>query len=390
MVDNLQFRNRKGSVGIESFRGRLRLHLPRQLFNGQNKYLTLGSTDTPENRNLAEQKAHQIELDILADDFDETLAKYKPQRHLSIVNPEEPQKVLTISELWDRYIDYKRQSLKPRTLDKLAVLEKHIKRCPYQSLDEAIRIRLSLLQQTTNSQAKDVLMYLSSACKWGIKHSLVTFNPFDGMYNELPKHKWQDDSQPNAFSEEEKQKIIQAFKNHKPSKGIGYSHYAPFVAFLFLTGCRPSEAIGLQWKHIMPDCSRITFEGALVQVGNGERVRVNGSKNNKKRVFNCNQQLQQLLIEIKPENSEPDSLIFPSPEGLSIHYRNFSRRAWDKIVDPLVERKTTPYSCRDTFISEQIAKGVPTAVVAKWCDNSVEMIEQKYLDSNVLEQLKPL
>ncbi len=83
MVDNLQFRNRKGSVGIESFRGRLRLHLPRQLFNGQNKYLTLGLTDTPENRNLAEQKAHQIELDIQADDFDETLAKYKPQRHLS-------------------------------------------------------------------------------------------------------------------------------------------------------------------------------------------------------------------------------------------------------------------------------------------------------------------
>lgn len=107
-------------------------------------------------------------------------------------------------------------------------------------------------------------------------------------------------------------------------------------------------------------------------------------------MFNCNQKLQQLLIQIKPENPEPESLVFPSPEGLSIHYRNFSRRAWDKIVDSLVERKTTPYSCRDTFISEQIAKGVPTAVVAKWCDNSVEMIEQKYLDSQVLEQLKPL
>ncbi|MBW4570343.1 MAG: hypothetical protein KME31_20645 [Tolypothrix carrinoi HA7290-LM1] len=33
---------------------------------------------------------------------------------------------------------------------------------------------------------------------------------------------------------------------------------------------------------------------------------------------------------------------------------------------------------------------VPTAVVAKWCDNSVEMIEQKYLDNKVLEQMKPL
>jgi len=390
MVDKVQLRNRKGSVGIESFRGRLRLHLPRQLFDGQNKYLTLGLTDTPENQKLAEQKANEIELDIEAGCFDETLDKYKPQRHLSIVKLESAQKVSTISELWDKYIDYKRQALKPTTLDKLAVLEKHIKRCSYQLLDEPIKIRLALLQQTTNSQVKDVLMYLSAACKWGMKHGLVTNNPFDGMYNELPKHKWQDNSEPNAFSEEEKQKIIQAFRSHKASKGIGYSYYAPFVEFLFLTGCRPSEAIGLQWKHVISDCSRITFEGALVQVGNGERVRVNGSKNNKKRVFNCNQNLQQLLLQIKPENPEPESLVFPSPEGLSIHYRNFSRRAWDKIVDSLVERKTTPYCCRDTFISEQIAKGVPTAVVAKWCDNSVEMIEQKYLDNKVLEQMKPL
>ena len=380
----------KGSVSVESFQERLRLRLPRQLYEGIQKYLTLGLADTPENQQLAAQKAHEIELDIISGEFDETLAKYKPQRHLSVVTPGDRPNISTISELWDNYIEYKRPSLKPRTLDKLAVLEKHIKRCPHQNLDEGMKIRLALLQQTTTSQAKDVLMYLSAACKWGMKCGLVHFNPFEGMYNQLPKHKWQDDSKPNAFSEEEMQKIIEAFKKHKPSKGLGYSHYAPFVEFLFLTGCRPSEAIGLQWKHITPDCSRITFDSSLVQVGNGERVRVNGSKNNKKRMFNCNQQLQELLLRIKPENPEPEFLVFPSPDGISIHYRNFSRRAWDKIVDPLVNRQTTPYSCRDTFISEQIAKGVPTAVVAKWCDNSVDIIEQKYLDSQVLEQLKPL
>ncbi len=380
----------KGSAGIESFQGRLRLRLPRQLYEGSQKYLTLGLADTPENHHIAEQTAHQIELDILCGQFDRTLTKYKPQRHLSIVIPGEQQTIATISALWDKYIEYKRPSLKPRTLDKLAVLEKHIKRCRYQNLNESIKIKLALLQQTTNSQAKDVLMYLAAACKWGIKYGLVNFNPFEGMYKSLPKHNWQDNSKPNAFSEAEKQTIIQAFKNHKPLKGMGYSHYASFVEFLFLTGCRPSEAIGLQWKHITSDCSRITFDSALVQVGNGERVRVNGSKNNKMRGFNCNQKLQALLLSIKPENSEPESLVFPSPEGLSIHYRNFSRRAWDKIVDPLVARQTTPYSCRDTFISEQIAKGVPTAVVAKWCDNSVDVIEQKYLDAGLLDQLKPL
>lgn len=169
--------------------GRLRLGLPRQLYEGNRKYLVLGLADTLENRQIAEQKAHEIEQDIRSGCFDETLAKYKPQRYLSIVKPEETYTVLTISQLWDRYIDCKRQTLKPRTLDKLSVLEKHIKRCPYQSLDEGIKIRISLLQQTTNFQAKDVLMYLSAACKWGMKHGLVAFNPFEGMYKELPKHK---------------------------------------------------------------------------------------------------------------------------------------------------------------------------------------------------------
>jgi hypothetical protein len=54
----------RGSVGIESFRDRLRIRLPRELYSGKQKYLGLGLADTPENRQIAEQKVHQIEQDI--------------------------------------------------------------------------------------------------------------------------------------------------------------------------------------------------------------------------------------------------------------------------------------------------------------------------------------
>ncbi|MHC5719149.1 MAG: Arm DNA-binding domain-containing protein [Nostoc sp.] len=53
----------KGSVGVESFQERLRLYLPRQLYNGKQKYLTLEMADNPENRKLVEAKAKQIESD---------------------------------------------------------------------------------------------------------------------------------------------------------------------------------------------------------------------------------------------------------------------------------------------------------------------------------------
>jgi len=79
----------KGSVGIEVFQGRLRLRLPRQLYGGKQKYLTLGVADTPENQKLAVSKAKQIELDILAGYFDATLEKYKPQTSGSLVKSAE-------------------------------------------------------------------------------------------------------------------------------------------------------------------------------------------------------------------------------------------------------------------------------------------------------------
>ena len=69
-------KNCKGSVGIEVLGSRLRLRLPRELYNGKQKYLSLGLTDTPDNRKLAEAKAKLIESDIERERFDCTLVRY--------------------------------------------------------------------------------------------------------------------------------------------------------------------------------------------------------------------------------------------------------------------------------------------------------------------------
>ncbi len=108
----------KGSVGIESFQGRLRLRLPRQLYGGKQKYLTLGVVDTPENQKLATSKARQIELDILAGYFDFTLEKYKPQTHSNSANPlKSNQAEPSLDALWDRYAEYKSKTLSVKLND---------------------------------------------------------------------------------------------------------------------------------------------------------------------------------------------------------------------------------------------------------------------------------
>jgi integrase len=201
------------------------------------------------------------------------------------------------------------------------------------------------------------------------QESLISSNTFDGMAQELPKYRYQVDPKPNAFTEEERDQVIEAFKNDA-RKGMNYRRYAPFVEFLFCVGCRPSEAIGLRWKHISDDFGTIHFEESLVQIGN-RRVRSEGSKNNTTRTIAISHRVQELLKGIAPEVMDPGALVFTGKGGDSISYRNFSRRAWTQITTP-IKPDTTPYSCRDTFITTQLIKGVPSSVIAKWCDTSTQ------------------
>ncbi|MGI0488163.1 tyrosine-type recombinase/integrase [Pantanalinema rosaneae CENA516] len=248
---------------------------------------------------------------------------------------------------------------------------------------------------TTVHQTKRALTQLNSACEWAVKHKLIDSNPYQGMAKEMPKYRYQLEPRPDAFTEEERDRIIEAFKNHRGNwngrgyTGISYAHYSSFVEFLFLTGCRPSEAIGLQWKHITDDNGFIQFEGSVTTSGNGTPVRVSGSKNNQKRRFPCSERLRQLLRSIRSERLNPEALVFPSPKGKFIIYNNFCNNAWNRIVDP-IKPDTTPYACRDTFITTQILKGVPESVIAKWCDTSVQMIQTYYADYLKLLSLRPV
>ncbi|MCU0544855.1 MAG: tyrosine-type recombinase/integrase [Oscillatoriaceae cyanobacterium Prado104] len=404
-------RAKKGSVVVQTNEGRLRLQMPRHLYGGNRKFLYLNLADTPENWKLAEAKAQLIESDIKFERFDATLKKYKPQTHLTVIETVKPVPQLTLTELFTKYLEFKKPTYKPTTFGYMETLHEYLGRCPHQSLseDSALQIRAWFLADTTNSMTKRLLTHLNAAVRWGIKFKIVsslTVSPFEGMAADLPKHNWESDPEPNAFTPAEKQLVLDAFKNHKGTwngrgeAGQKFCFYYPMVRFWFLTGCRPSEAIGLRWCDVSADFSYIVFNGS-VQHSKGKEVRVEGSKNNKRRKFPCNEELSQLLQSIKPQSSlDRDKLVFPSPvKGGAINYNNFTKQVWHKLVDPITKnsrdasddrKTTTPYSCRDTFITEQVGKGVPSAVIAKWCDTSEKVINSTYLDGKILEHLRPL
>jgi integrase len=396
-------RGKKGAVGIQNRDGSIQFNLPRNWFSsGKQVRFCLGLPWNPANRAKAQGIASQMELDFnnstLPDTVDAIKAKYRPKGELKEVEKDKGKK-LTAWELWERHFKYKETSgrLKATTLTTdRSRGNKYIEPLKQYDCDDALAILECLIKHDSNHQIKRVLIDLNAAYEWGIKHRLTPSNhsPFKGMSAERPKFRYEEEPEPNAFSGDEMERVIQGYKEHKGNHngrgytGYKYTHYAPFVEFLFLTGCRPSEAVGLRWGYVSDDLETIIFDGSLLYHGSAW-VRTDKSKNNKTRVFPVGERLKKLLTSIKPESCDPDSLVFPAPKGGAINYNNFGNKPWHTIADK-VKQGTTPYSCRDTFITTQIGKGVSADLIGMWCDNSGDVIRKRYLDPSKLMHIKPI
>ncbi|PAX45844.1 Arm DNA-binding domain-containing protein [Brunnivagina elsteri] len=371
-----QHKASKGTVQIKISNDRLQLVFS---FGGKRHYLSTGFPDTKANRKLAEMKARQIELDILCNNFDITLGKYKPQSEQIIFTPSLTPVVETgasLADLWDSYTEYKRSSLSPSTLAKGY---KSIYRCinvflPIKTLDKAVAIRDWLIANKSPLSAKKTLTQFSACCNWAVKSQLIEDNPFEDMASDIkvPKGNFEE-TDINPFSVSERDRIIQAFKENRY-----YKHYAPLIEFLFITGCRPSEAVALQWKHIASDFTIIRLEQAVVLSLSGLICKP-GLKTQKKRVFPINNRLAGLLKSIQPVDVSGETKVFPSPEGNWIDVHNLSKRAWKTVLKTLdsVEYRNL-YQTRHTFITMALKNGVDVKDVATMVGNSPEIIYRHY------------
>lgn len=370
-------KNRKGNVTVESFRGRLRL---RFRFNGQRYSMSLGIPDTKNNLRVAEARAHQIEDDIRlqlahgGEYFDPTLRKYKPESVLSVSDLDRQEKAMpSLPELWASYVNARRSGKSPATLRMYGWMSNHLNRCPYKYLTDTQAIFDWFTANVPTNSTKRILMHLAACCRWAKNSGLIEVaNPFDGMAAEIKvKKAGTEEDEINPFTRDERDRIIDAFENSKY-----YKLYAGLVKILFFTGCRPSEAIALQWKHISHQT--ITFKQAVIYDGK-RSVLKDGLKTQKFRKFPVNVQLAELIEISQPKNSNSEDLVFPSPKGKFIDWHNFSNRAWRNVLSTLPDIEyRNPYQTRHTFCSLCREANISSIQIAKWVGNSAQMIDRIY------------
>ncbi|WAS04824.1 DUF3596 domain-containing protein [Gloeomargaritales cyanobacterium VI4D9] len=350
----------KGTVSLVNSNGRLQA---RFRWQGKRYYLSLGVTDTPKNRKLVAGRVAQIQRDLDYGEFTGDLSKYQPQAVGVAVTP----KIPSLMELWTRFVDYKRPQLAVSTIHKIyGRYGELLRRCPYQELEKSTEIREWALNTQPPITAKRLLQHLGACCKWAVQSKLIPSNPFQGMAANItiPKSERGGD-EIDPFSPDERAAIIAGFESSQY-----YRPYAPLVRFLFLTGCRPGEALGLEWGHITDEF--IHFQQTSVNGLRGELKQ--GLKTQSSRKFPINRQLQELLDNIPRVNK----LVFPSPTGRIIDWTNFRARAWVTVLKSVGVRYRKVYQARHTFITEALRRGLSVQDVAKLVGNSPQVIYAHY------------
>ncbi|PSB60876.1 site-specific integrase [Chroococcidiopsis cubana CCALA 043] len=358
-------RAKKGTVSMEIIRNSIRL---RFRVDGKQKAYHLGLHDNDEGRKKARLIGKQIEMDLLAGNFDATFEKYRINPATGKLKQETPK---TISELFADFIAWKSEFVYWRTVQKYKTLLNHLelsgisaKIAKSLAVDDVSCFCSYSKQVVEPVTLKERLQLLSACWDW----AKLENNHWKTAVKAIkvpPKQP------PRPFTKQEIQAILRAFSELFPG-------YLPYVQFLFSTGVRTSEAIGLQWKHVADDCSTIWIGESLSK---GVRK---ATKTNKARTIPLNPKVKQMLVELGRGDAE--DLVFTTPAGYPIDDDNFARRYWHSALKRAGVEYRRPYNTRHTFVSHALQSGLSPVQVASLTGHSVEILFTHY--AGVIEKPK--
>jgi integrase len=350
---------KRGTVSVCEFRGMLRL---RWSYRGKPYTLSTGTPDGILNRKIAKATALMIEGDIVTGNFDTTVEKYKA--------PTTQGTGISVIEMYQDFKAYRSKFLYDQSLDRYKALEKYLqqffgdKKAQDVGEDLVEEFRLYLGKTLSLSTQRERLTTIKACWEWGIKRNYVSENYWEEALGKIkvpPKQK------PDPFTKEEVNAILKGFRGSRD-----YSHYTEFVQFLFSTGVRLGEGIGLKWKHLSNDFSIVWIGETMTRKGVSKPT-----KTNRDRQFTLSPKIQSML-KSRYKNQSPDELVFLSPRGKHIDDHNFGRRAWESVLAEVKVRHRCPYTCRHTYISHSFTSGVHVGKISERVGNSVEVLLSRY------------
>lgn len=330
-----------------------------------------GRFDNPSHYGQAYAIAHKISSDIAAGLFDTTLTRYKPAP-TAVLEAVERQKDIELKSLWTAYIEGRKSQVSQSTYAiTYGAVTRCLEACPYTRLDEAKAVRDWILVNKPPITAKKLLVQLNACLKNALEDGVIESNPLSGFQKMLNKKAINTEREIDPFSDEEKRLILKVFEDDKKLR-----HYYALIRFLFAVGCRPSEAIALEWKDIQRN--QIVFSKAYVNGTLNKRL-----KTQEQRIVTQNESVRFILENWRSEfvayKFTASNLVFPGYRGKGyIDWSNFTHKVWQPTLQKLEGvRYRSPYQMRHTFITAAL-KVASVQDVARHCGNSPEVIFRHY------------
>ncbi len=365
MKNKKRSKSSHGTITVHSSRGRLRLVFT---YMGKRRYLYLGIPDSVPARGLAELIARRIETDIYSEQFDESLESYRPEKMRRTG--------LTVLEIVERFFKYKQeQEVIAATVERWQALLNWVKKSPMATAkadsvaDHHAAKFLQLIERggLAPAQRRRRMGELRTIWEWAQSERLIPGerNPWARQHRMVKVPPRQP---PKPFTKVEVHQIIQGFRDDP-----FYSHFGDFVEFLFLTGCRTSEACGLRWRHLSANCGQMWIGEMLVR-----RLERPG-KNLKARDVRLSDRVQKLLIDRRPEHFDPDKFVFSTKEGRPLSDDVFRARYWIPMLKKLGLPYKKPYlATRGGFVTHCLEAGISPNDIAKLTGHSVKILFQHY------------
>lgn len=348
------------TFSVRTVRDKDRLRLE-WMYQGQKRTLYPGLADTKSNRIKAREIALQIEADIECGLYDASLSKYKKSV--------EPLPALSSTQLLDLWLQSKRSGWDADTFKIRSYLKSYLTAYFGDKKDTLTQENIKDFYQWLGSKklAPDTfnrrLDTLETAWEWLLENKHVAENP----WRNLPRQRVPKSPKSKPFSKVEISKIIKGFERHN-----FYSNYASFVKFLFGTGCRIGEAIGIRWQDVDLVSGKITI---AEQITSRQRK---AAKAGSSREFYLSPSTKDLLMELKAIAAADQDLIFSTVTGKAIDARNFRECAWSAVLATAGVSYRKPSNTRHTFCSHALEGGMNPITVASITGHDPKVLFDRY------------
>lgn len=193
-----------------------------------------------------------------------------------------------------------------------------------------------------------------------IQMRIINTNPCEGVT--IKKHQR---PPPDPFSIKEKERILKASQQLHGEN----DQFTIYLTFLFATGMRPGEALGLTW----PD-----YDGKFLDVNKSIILGKfkPSPKNGERRKVYVVPHLRKLLNEHSTRFT--NDYIFVNAKGTPFLYQQKLNEKFRKVVEISGVRYRRPYNCRHTYASDGLSNGLEPAFLADQLGHTLEVFYRTY------------